>query len=680
MAAANSTNKIAAADLLTGTTLASNVVTSSLTSLGALVGLNANFLNVQEVLATSDSGKSVIGIQWQSQGFGETIAYRDENGISGFKNVSLQMDNITSAAGTTTLTSAAGYYQHLNGTTTQTIKLPDATTIGLGEAFLTINSSTGLLTLNDNNGASIANLSQGMANLSISNGNSTAGGAWISIKLNDVSALKGTTLPSNITASSLTSVGTLGSLTVTGNITNSALTISQLVATDASKNLISIAYASSNTNSAVVQRDGSGNFSAGTITAALSGNASTATTLQTGRTIGGVSFNGSANIVPQTIQMVDDSSDATGFILFGNASGTVSQQPKTNTVLTFDATAGQLAATSFSGALYSASLRDSNSTLAFDVDNRSLLGTSGGSPFTWNDSQAIFTGDIVGDFSNATLSSRVYFQDSGTNSTSVSAVPGPGTTLSEFVCFNTDDPDNAGFATFTADGADINIGSDASGTGTAPTAINFQFAGSTVASINGGGTLTLPGDVSNPFINLLAATNYINVQGSGAFYVTSTRFAAIGTKYTDGWSYVDAGEYKVSGSQIAASNLANGTIGSGKILLAKSSISPQTGGSGSPYSITTDDSGTVFTNEGATGEAYLNLPSAAAGLTYTFCVQDADGLRIVADTGDTIRLSSTVSASAGYAESTTIGSTVTLTAINSTEWIGMSINGTWSVT
>jgi len=51
-----------------------------------------------------------------------------------------------------------------------------------------------------------------------------------------------------------------------------------------------------NTNGAIVARDGSGNFSAGTITAALSGNASTATTLQTARTINGVSFNGSANI------------------------------------------------------------------------------------------------------------------------------------------------------------------------------------------------------------------------------------------------------------------------------------------------------------------------------------------------------------------------------------------------
>jgi hypothetical protein len=53
---------------------------------------------------------------------------------------------------------------------------------------------------------------------------------------------------------------------------------------------------SANTASAIVARDGSGNFSAGTVTAALTGNASTAATLQTARTIGGVSFDGSANI------------------------------------------------------------------------------------------------------------------------------------------------------------------------------------------------------------------------------------------------------------------------------------------------------------------------------------------------------------------------------------------------
>jgi len=60
---------------------------------------------------------------------------------------------------------------------------------------------------------------------------------------------------------------------------------------------VQIGYAvSTNTANSTVRRNASGNFSAGTITATLSGNANTATTLATARTIGGISFNGSANI------------------------------------------------------------------------------------------------------------------------------------------------------------------------------------------------------------------------------------------------------------------------------------------------------------------------------------------------------------------------------------------------
>jgi hypothetical protein len=89
----------------------------------------------------------------------------------------------------------------------------------------------------------------------------------------------------NITvAASTTNTLTLGSY-LTGTSFNGSSAVTAAV--DAT---------TTNTASKVVARDASGNFAAGTITAALSGNATTATTLQTARTIGGVSFNGSANI------------------------------------------------------------------------------------------------------------------------------------------------------------------------------------------------------------------------------------------------------------------------------------------------------------------------------------------------------------------------------------------------
>ena len=86
---------------------------------------------------------------------------------------------------------------------------------------------------------------------------------------------------------------------------------------------------SANTASKVVARDASGNFAAGTITAALSGNATTATTLQTARTINGVSFNGSANITV---------ADATKLPLTGGTiSGTLTLSQDGQDVLNFSA-------------------------------------------------------------------------------------------------------------------------------------------------------------------------------------------------------------------------------------------------------------------------------------------------------------------------------------------------------
>jgi hypothetical protein len=80
-----------------------------------------------------------------------------------------------------------------------------------------------------------------------------------------------------------------------------------------------------NTGGTVVARDGSGNFSAGTITAALSGNATTAAALQTARDINGVNFDGSVDItVNGTNYDVNDSwlrenGDDAHFKQYGNS-------------------------------------------------------------------------------------------------------------------------------------------------------------------------------------------------------------------------------------------------------------------------------------------------------------------------------------------------------------------------
>lgn len=110
---------------------------------------------------------------------------------------------------------------------------------------------------------------------------------------------------------------------------------------------------------------------------------------------------------------------------------------------------------------------------------------------------------------------------------------------------------------------------------------------------------------------------------------------------------------------------------------AHTTVEANTAGSGSPNILTADESRKVLTNEGATEKNYETLPTAAAGLLYIFVVQDSDGIRITAAAGDTIRVGSDVSAAGGHIESTTVGASVTLLAINATEWVAIADKGAW---
>ena len=149
---------------------------------------------------------------------------------------------------------------------------------------------------------------------------STSQFAFLTSATNNAEVLSGTDGPLRAGSLNLTGSGTAldvdananidGTLTVDGQIISQVSSGPALVipTTDKINNLNAdlldgATTATANTASTVVLRDGSGNFAAGTITAALTGNASTATTLETARNIavagvvsGTVSFNGSADV------------------------------------------------------------------------------------------------------------------------------------------------------------------------------------------------------------------------------------------------------------------------------------------------------------------------------------------------------------------------------------------------
>jgi hypothetical protein len=137
-------------------------------------------------------------------------------------------------------------------------------------------------------------------------------------------ALTGSILNADIATGAAIVDTKLATIATAGKVSNSATT-----ATDA------------NTASAIVARDASGNFTAGTITAALSGNSSTATTLATARTIQGVSFNGSANITVVTagsgISVTGTAVANTGVLSVNGSAGAITNVAVTNAAQTFTA-------------------------------------------------------------------------------------------------------------------------------------------------------------------------------------------------------------------------------------------------------------------------------------------------------------------------------------------------------
>ena len=86
---------------------------------------------------------------------------------------------IVTAAGTTTLTNTSTFYQRFTGSTTQTIKLPDETTIPAGTAYVIDNDSTGVITVQDSAGGALATVATGMAGYVYSVSNSAATGNWV---------------------------------------------------------------------------------------------------------------------------------------------------------------------------------------------------------------------------------------------------------------------------------------------------------------------------------------------------------------------------------------------------------------------------------------------------------------------------------------------------------------------
>jgi len=219
---------------------------------------------------------------------------------------------------------------------------------------LTFNSSSGVLTATGFAGALTGNVT---GNASGSSGSCTG------------NAATATALASARTIAGVSFDGT-GNISLNNNaITNGAGYITATLTQEQVEDFVG-GMLTGNTETGITvtyqDSDGTIDFVVGTLNQDTTGNAATATALETARNIGGVSFDGTGNInlpgvntsgsqntsgtaaIATTVTVADESSDTTCFPLFATAA-TGNLAPKSGSNLAFNSSSGVLTATSFAG-------------------------------------------------------------------------------------------------------------------------------------------------------------------------------------------------------------------------------------------------------------------------------------------------------------------------------------------
>lgn len=241
-----------------------------------------------------------------------------------------------------------------------------------------------------------------------------------------------------------------------------------------------------------------------TISSSITGNASTATTLQTARTINGVSFNGSANIIAEPY-VETDSTAATRYVTFVDSGTAGYQRLNIDGRLTYNTSTNLLAA-SISG----------NAATATTLQNARTINSvsfNGGANITVEPYVELDTGTEATRYLTFVDSSTAGYQRMNMD-TALNYNPSTnvlGATISG----------NAATATKLQTARTITLGGDLSGYATFDGSANITISGSVnnISALHGtitnGGTIPLPSGYTEAQCKWIVSINDSNANGTG---------------------------------------------------------------------------------------------------------------------------------------------------------------------